>query len=79
MPYIAAHQRRGEVARVLRFARRVTLVTRPLHALAISDKLVVVSMAPDPEPLNAIGDVVTERSIVATDPHGPQRPNALEM
>jgi hypothetical protein len=36
-------------------------------------------MAPDPEPLNSIRNVVTERSIVATDPHGPQRPNAFEM
>ena len=29
--------------------------------------------------LHSICDVVTERSIVATDPHRPQRPNAFEM
>ncbi len=45
----------------------------------LADKLVVVGMGPDPEPLHSICDVVTERSIVATDPHGPQRPNAFEM
>ena len=45
----------------------------------LADKLVVVSMSAYPEPLNYIRDVVTERSIVATDSHRPQRPNAFEM
>ncbi len=45
----------------------------------LADKLVVVRMAANPEPLNAIIDFVAERSIVTTNANGPQRPDAFEM
>ena len=36
-------------------------------------------MAPDPEPLNAARNVVTQCAMVFADAHGPNLPEALEM
>jgi len=36
-------------------------------------------MGADPEPLNAIVNVVTKRSTVAANSDGPQRPDPFEM
>jgi hypothetical protein len=59
-------------------ARRDTPKTVRCDCL-LADKLVVISMAPDPVPLNAIFDIVPERPVVATDSHRPQRPDAFEV
>ena len=45
----------------------------------LADKLVVVGMAPNPEPLNPVFNVVPKRPIVPAYADGPQRPNPLEV
>jgi hypothetical protein len=45
----------------------------------LADKLVVVRMGTDPEPLNAIVNIVAKRSIVPTNSDGPQWSDPFEM
>ena len=84
MPHNAAVERpRDDVSSAPRVHNEMTHMRRARDAVRsnclLADKLVVVRMAANPEPLNAIVDFVAKRSIVATNPNGPQRPDTFEM
>lgn len=45
----------------------------------LADDLIVVGVRSDPEPLDAVVDIVTECAVVVTHSYGPQRADPLEV
>jgi hypothetical protein len=45
----------------------------------LADDSIIVRMSPDPEPLDAVFHIVTERTMMLANSYGPNRSDALEV
>ena len=59
---------------------RIDCYIEPARSSALlADDLIIVCVAPDPEPLDSTRYVVTQCAVVLPYPYGPNFPDSLEM